>query len=461
MFIGRTQELKQLEDVYRLGKNTAVVLYGRYGVGKTELARLFAKDKPGVFYVARELSEQEQAYAFGREMGASPEDGVPGFYTSLRAAMNRKKREGQKFVVIIDEFHYLLKTGHEFLSAFIQMMNEEMPCMFLLLSSSVNWVENSMVEEMAFAAKSLSGIMKLREFSFVDVVNRFPNMSVERTIYANAVLGGVPEYLDYWNEKGTIKENIHRIFLQKNSPLLFAAENFLKKELRELGAYNAILATMAAGKYKLNDIFARTGFSRAKISVYIKNLIELDVVEKVFSFDTTEHAALVHANVQKGLYRIKDRYLAFWYRYVFPNLSVILDGRGDELYEREILPDMTNYMKECFGDVCSEYLKLMSQYGRLKARYSNWGTWYGKTGSIDIVAGDEKGNILAGFCKFDNYLMSRKDFNEYQELLELALIKPTEMYLFSKAGFSEELRKMTAELSTNGTKIVLVGLDEL
>ena len=57
MFIGRTQELKQLEEIYRLERNTAVVLYGRYGIGKTELAKLFVKEKPAVFYVARELSE--------------------------------------------------------------------------------------------------------------------------------------------------------------------------------------------------------------------------------------------------------------------------------------------------------------------------------------------------------------------------------------------------------------------
>ena len=44
MFVGRTQELKQLEDAYRQERNAAVVLYGRYGIGKTELAALFAKE---------------------------------------------------------------------------------------------------------------------------------------------------------------------------------------------------------------------------------------------------------------------------------------------------------------------------------------------------------------------------------------------------------------------------------
>ncbi|MBE5950006.1 MAG: ATP-binding protein [Lachnospiraceae bacterium] len=459
MFIGRTQELKQLEEAYRAGRNTAVVLYGRLGIGKTELAQIFMKDKPAVFYAARELSELEQSYRMAKELKVTRDDEFFTIYETLHEAMQRSG--GKKMLFVIDEFHLLAKSGNAFLQAFIQLMNEDAPCMFLLLSSSVNWVENSMIENLAFAAKSLSGIIKLKEFSFVEMVNRFESMPVEKIIYANAMLGGIPAYLNYWNEKASVKENIVRIFLTKDAPLFNAAEQFLKKELRELGAYNAILATMASGKYKLNDIYARTGFSRAKISVYIKNLIELDVVEKVFSFDASEHAEQMHANAQKGLYRIKDRYLAFWYRYIFPNSSEIECGRGEQVYEKEIAQDMAQYVRECFAGVCEEYLKLMAQYGRLKNRYSNWGTWYGKTGRIDIAAGDADGNSLVGFCRFDNYLMTKKDYNQYKELLSLALLQPKEMYLFSKAGFAEELRRMVREESGDGVKITLVGLEDL
>ena len=462
MFVGRTQELKQLEDAYRQERNAAVVLYGRLGIGKTELAALFAKDKPTIFYMARELSEQEQCFSFAKELGVLQEEETPDFYSSLKQAVKNMEFKGGKVLIVIDEFHFLVKTSDAFKVAFLKILMEER-CMFLFLSSSVNWVENSMVADFGPAAKALYMTVKCKEFTFLELVKRFPEMSVEKTIYANAILGGVPEYLNYWNEKSSVKENILRMLLRKESPLLFGAESFLKKELRELGAYNAILASMAAGRNKLNDIYARTGFSRAKISVYIKNLIELDVVEKVFSFDASESASLVHANVQKGLYRIKDNYLRFWYRYVFPNLSAILMGQGDDVYEKEITKDFAAYMQESFTGVCSEYLKLMDQYGRLENRYETWGTWYGKNGLIDIVAGNEAGNILVGFCRFDSKMMTIKDLSRYKELMELALLVPQELYLFSKAGFTEELRRKI-ESGSKGLehcKIVLVGLEDL
>lgn len=460
MFVGRTQELKQLEDAYRQERNAAIVLYGRYGIGKTELAALFAKDKPVFYYAAREVSEREQCFCIAREAGIKIKEQEPDIAACLKQAVENRNNKTKKAVLIIDEFHFLVKTSERFKSAFLKLLLEEQ-CMFLLLSSSVNWVENSMVEDFGTAARAIYGTIKLKEFSFLELVKRFPDMSVEKTIYANAILGGVPEYLNYWNEKSSVKENILRLFLKKDAPLLFEAEIFLKKELRELGAYSAILASLASGRNKLNDIYARTGFSRAKISVYIKNLIELDVVEKVFSFDALESASLVHANVQKGLYRIKDNYLRFWYRYVFPNLSAILKGEGEAVYETEISRDFTAYMQECFASVCGEYLRLMAQYGKLKNTYETWGAWYGKAGKIDVVAGNSQDEILAGFCRFDNRRMTEKDFVGYKELLALAMLHPQELYLFSKAGFTEELRRKTAGGMQSGCRVILVGLEDL
>ena len=105
----------------------------------------------------------------------------------------------------------------------------------------------------------------------------------------------------------------------------------------------------------------------------------------------------------------------------------------------------------------------MDQYGRLASRYDAWGIWYGKSGRIDVVAGNPAGNILAGFCRFDSKMMTIKDLSLYKELLELALLVPQEIYLFSKAGFTEELREKAAKGSKGleNCKINLVGLEDL
>ena len=459
MFIGRTQELRQLEEAYRAGHSTACVLYGRYGIGKTELALTFAKEKPVVYYAARELSEREQCLCFSGEWPEVFEDTlqVLSLYDIIKQLLTGKS--GQKTVIILDEFQYLVEAGPMLSEALTKLLQEE-NCMILLLSSSVNWIENGMVEDMREALRNITGIIKCREFSFVDMVKRCPKLTVEQTIMTYAVLGGVPGYLDYWDEALDIKENLLKLMFRPEGVLFAEAETFLKKELRELGSYNAILTSLALGNNKLNDIYARTGFSRAKISVYIKNLIELDVVEKVFSFDSQEKAFQAHINAQKGLYRIKDRYLRFWYRYVFPHLSEICSGRGEAVLDRILAEDFPVYMRECFADVCEEYLHLMAKHNRLTAEYTTWGSWYGKTGRIDIVAGDGKGHTLAGFCRFDHIEMSLEELKEYLELTELARLAPTEIFLFSRGGFTEEVKQKKRTLE-QGCRLVLIGLEDL
>lgn len=453
MLLGRKAELNSLQTAYENTKNSCVVLYGRVGIGKTSLAQTFTENKPSVYYCARELSEREQTLELCEELNATPSDDLAfSVYQSIKKQID--KYDEEKVVIVIDEFQYVIKYGDTFKMALISLLGDESldnRVMFLLLSSSVNWVENDMVSDIGSLSKVLSGIIKLKELSFIETVERFPNMSIENTIYTWAVFGGVPGLLEYWDEKKELRENIETLFLDKHAPLYKEAQSFLKTELRELPAYNAILATMAQGNAKLNDIYARTMFSRAKISVYLKNLIEIDVVEKVFSYETGEHE-----NVRKGVYGIKDNLLRFWYRYVFPNMSLIEQGKGREVYFKKVLTTFDEFMKERFSGICLEYMKLSSDMGKLDHTYDIWGSWHGKAGEVDIVGGNENGDRLAGFCTFSDKMLNKNDLEYFLHLLDLSGLKDAETYIFAKSGFNIELKSEAEKYN-----IRLINMDEL
>ncbi len=452
--VGRNNELKQLSESYESEGNKAIVLYGRYGIGKTTLALEFIKNLPAVYYSARELSETEQLLTFTGEEGTSCDTKDPAFsyYRCFKQAIDRNP--DKKTVFVFDEFQHLMSCGEGFKNAFITLMKEpetDGKAMFLLLSSSVNWVENSLVESMGTAARSLSGFIKLKELSFVELLDRFPKMKIQDIIYAEGILGGVPGLLDYWSEKLELKDNIIRLFLSKRGLLRCEAERFLKTELRELPAYNAILATLAAGNWKLNDIYTRTGFSRAKISVYLKNLICLDIVEKVFSLETGSHD-----DVKKGMYKIKDNYLCFWYRYVFPNMSLLDRGMEKEVYDNIISYDLDDFMRDRYANVCFEYMKLMSDLGKLGRKYEKWGRWYGKAGEIDVIGRDEEGHTIVAFCNFKSTPMNSAELRKYRELMRIAGVSSDETYIFAKSGFGQDIKVAAAY-----DKIQLINMDEL
>ena len=464
MFVGRTAELKALEEIYTSNRSNLVILYGRAGIGKTAIIAQFMKELRAYYYLARECTEREQLLLMEEELKINfpghiiegSESSISSYYELLKQILlNSKTETDKKHLIIIDEFHFAEQNSSEFTEAISTIMNDKEQfgnTMFLFCTSSVNWVENGMVKDLGLMARQISGFMKVKELSFLELGEWFPKLSVLECICVNAVLGGVPKYLCLWEDRKSVHDNIKHLFLQQISPLYSEAETFLKSELRELSAYNAILKALAAGNYKLNDIYARTGFSRAKISVYLKNLIQMDIVEKIFSMDANSHV-----NVQKGLYRIKDNLLNFWYRFVFPNQSMIAIGRGDWVYKTCIEPYFNEYMSESFVELCNEYLKLLVRYKRAKADYTTWGSWNGKEGRLDVIAAAEDGKTLFCGCIWKEDKLNEDMIKQYFDLILLANLKPTELYIFSKGGFVSE----TKEKYNKSDLVKLIDLKDL
>lgn len=158
-------------------------------------------------------------------------------------------------------------------------------------------------------------------------------------------------------------------------------------------SYNTILSALAQGINTLNELYLHTGFSRAKISVYLKSLMELELVEKVFSYDTKGHA-----NTRKGMYRIKNHAACFYYRFLYPHRSDAEMLPREVYYEKYVEKELKSFVDEYFKEICREYLEEENKKGKLPVACGRIGEWVGKKGSLDIVAGDENGNMLIGTC---------------------------------------------------------------
>lgn len=449
MFVKRTAQLKLLEEQYASPGSNMVIFYGRKGLGKTTLLTEFMVGKPAYYYAGVECVDVIQYFLMNKQWQENLKGIQPRDYSELLLAIREQER---KPIIILDEFHLVLKNSSVFLETLKVLSNPDLPTMLILSSSSIRWVENEMITSFGTASAYITAYMKLKEFTFVDFVNRFPKASVESCIYINAILGGVPEYLRKWQETSSVKENILSILLNKDSSLFLEPQQFLKQELREPAVYNTILFALADGNRKLNDIHEQTGFSRAKISVYLKHLIQLDIVEKLVPMGEEGKA-----NVKKGLYRIKDNYFSFWYRFVFPNLSELMLGKAASVYDKRVEPYLNNYVGEYFSDVCTEYLKLMNLHQRLPGKYLWWDRWYGKSGTIDVLAQGESNHTLVGKCLWEERKMDTGDYESLLSLSAEAGINPEFCYLFSKGGFTEELR----HYGKDKKNIILVGLEDL
>lgn len=434
MFVGRKRELNKLNESYTKSGIPVVVLYGREGIGKTALADEFVKDKDYVYYMGRELSKEEQNHYF--------QDVLKVVDKKASAMARSASATGQKVCFVMDEFDLMQKAYKDFFAEFREYVEQsawEDHVMLILISSSVQWAENQMVNDMGEFASLIQYVIKLKEFTFLEMVKRFPDSPTEECITIYSILGGIPAYLDLWDTSKDVKQNIISLILDRKGFLRKEATRFLKTSLRELPYYNTILSVLAEDEPKLNYLYNRTGFSRAKISVYIKNLIQIDVAEKYFSYEAKKKDSTL-----KGLYGISDRFLHFWYKFVFPNSTALECGEADRFYENYIRNKLPAFVEQTYVRVCKEFLTLMNQYGKLPAKFRVPETFYGKDGMIPVIADGEGDKLLVGWCKWSVDPMEGSDFEKLLELTEQLGQEADYYYLFSKEGFVNELTAMAS-----------------
>lgn len=451
----RKYELDYLENCFLRPSNEVVVMYGKEGNVLTDIIRQFVKKKDYFYYRARACSDREQIHCFMSEIRGELQKGAKdaSSWSELISAMLSVKCE--KRLIVIEDFQHIVKPDSDFIREVIKALHNKwnnQPLMFLLTSSSVSFVENQMEEKLSESAYEISGILKVPELKFLDLVRHFKNYNVLSGVETYSILGGYENLWKCFDDEISVSDNICKCILKKDGYLYSLGEHILPDELREPAVYNTLLLTLASGKVKLNEIYKHTGFSRAKISVYLKNLMELDLVEKVDSFDTPGRD-----NAQKGIYRIKDSYTAFWYRFIYSNLSKVDVLEPAKFSKKYIEPYFKEYVSECFVRVCSEYLNLMNQMGRLQYNFTHLGAWVGKVGTIDIVASDDNGHTIIGSCNWERSVMSYDDFEWLIFCMEQAKLTADYYYLFSATTFDEKLR-LEAKMSDN---IILIDSTQL
>lgn len=452
--IVRTAEMKQLEQLYAKSGNQLVVLYGRDGCGKEQLLRSLCQNKKFFYYRSRQASEREQLLLMGREIEQKynirlQKNTYDEYFTRVKSG------DASKLLVVIDEFQYIVKKDPSFLESILKLKKKRLypgPVMIVLCSSSIVWMEEGAKEKLLPLQRQADQVMKLKDVGFLDVVRHFPEYTTRQSVEVYGVLGGVPSYLLRWDAKKSLKENICENILSPDGFLFREAENYIGIELRELSLYETILAAIAGGKNKLNDLYHYTGFSRAKISVYMKNLMAFEVIEKVVSFDTGGWE-----NAKKGIYGISNTYVNFWFRFVYPHLSDLYLMKPEEFYETYIEAQLQEYLNHCFVQVCTEYLKLLNMVGKLPIQIHRIGTWVGKQGNIDIIAQNSIRESIVGICNWSRPQLTLADCGKLEENMKMAKISAKYYYLFSAAGFEPKL----VEAAKTDSRYMLVDMTEL
>jgi len=451
-FIDRVNEMATLENEYKRKSASMVIIFGRRRVGKTELIRHFIQNKPSLYFLATEEAESMNRVAFQEQIadflnsdllrGSTIDRWEPLFQQLVLEARD------ERLVIVIDEFQYIGKSNPAFLSVFQRIWDtilSKANVMVILCGSLISMMMSQTLNYDSPLYGRRSAQIKLRPINFSHYHEFFDDApSAEELISRYSVTGGIPKYIEMFQQSHDLREAIRNSLLNPSS-YLFDEPNFLlQKEVTDIGSYFSILRIIAAGNHKPSKISALIQQKQTNLPRYFKVLLELDLLER--------EVPVTEANPEKsrkGIYQIKDNFIRFWFQFIYPNRSYIEMGHEDVVLNRLEKNFIDNQVSFVFENICKEKLWELSATGKLPGLLEKVGRWWDSSHEIDVVGLSEADNLLVlGECK---YWTGPIGLNILAQLEGKAAFvdwrkdkRKTIYILFSINGFSDELISVAA-----------------
>ena len=456
MFVGRHQELEQLNQAYQENDFQFTVIYGRRRIGKTSLINEFLKDKKAIYYVALEENAKDNLKRFSDTISIfkNTDQGGKEKFANFEECFKEITRLAQKqrVILVIDEFPYLAKaypTISSMLQSYIDHEFKETNLFLILCGSSMSFMERQVLgyQSPLYGRRTLA--LKLEPFKLSEAHEMLPKLSKEDAFIINTVCGGVPQYLSYMSDSMSVADNIKKNFLSKSGRLFDEPNNLLQQELRDPTNYNSIINAIASGASKHSKIAQSAHLQTGPLTTYLNNLIDLGIVEK--KLPVTEQKKSRSKNI---VYRICDGMFRFWYTFVGKQTDLIERGLTDLAWAK-VQKNLSDFMGPEFEKYSQDFMWSQDMNEKIVPNpFIHLGNWWGtdkrthQQVELDIVGfSDDERDGYFGECKWKNEPISRSVLEKLITNSEIFKYPIKHYYLFSKSSFTDSCQELAEKIN--------------
>jgi hypothetical protein len=419
-FHGRGRErdsLSRVEDPYFLA------IWGRRRIGKTSLAIRSYSDHL-YFFVGRK--SPDLLLEEFTEVVKNRIEYIPTFknwdeffrYLFLRF-------DG---TVIIDEFQNFNYSDPSVFTTLQKIIDDSRSYKLVIVGSYVGLMKRIFMDSKEPLFGRTTGNMGIGPLRFTTICEMLDEVGIKKIkdkIILFSIFGGVPYYyvlMEKWKVEN-VEDCIRKLVFSQLAPLRSEIRNILIEEFgRNYNTYFSIIQSIANGDKKISTISNKTGILVQSLGKYLQELRDVyDIIERLEPID----------GGKRGVYRIKDPFTRFWFRYVESHQSEIESGRVDLPLSRA----MDELSLTCSHEFESVIMDLIG------GEYSKRGTWWNRIGEeIDVIGINEvEKEVLFCEVKWTNKEVGPK---------ELELLKKRSC----KVKIDESFRKRYLLVSRSGFK---------
>ena len=439
-FIGRERELTELERRLDSESFEFIIVYGRRRVGKTLLIEksignrkcIFLQGTSNVKYNLEELSRQA-CLLFPEYQGLISFKTYQDFFRLL--AM---KAKDENLIAVFDEISYIAHTDASFLEILQNFIDHDFRngrLKIILSGSAVHFMESNVMgpQSPLFGRRTLS--LKLNPFSIEESGSFLPSWSLDDKAAAHVLTGGIPFYLKLFSSFENLKSAVDNLFFTPTGFLYNEVRVLLNSLVRSVSNYEMILSAIAGGANKTGLIADKTGLDKANVSIILRNLTLMGIVEEVYS---------IAPKVKKLGWHISDGYFAFFFTFVYPNRNLIERNLGESA-SGPACRNLNTFLGHGIEPSFREYVIGISKFSPERYGFAEFANPITRQDEeIDLVAIDRDGRYLIGECKWKKEKTGADVLSSLLGKASLLSSSIYGLYVCSKSGFTEAAIEMAA-----------------
>lgn len=200
--------------------------------------------------------------------------------------------------------------------------------------------------------------------------------------------------------------------------------------------HHALLSALAVGDRREFSAFKRADAVREDGRASIKFLIDNGLLIR----DVSQDRPVNENEIVSDKFHFTLPFMRFWFSSISPYYKGIKEGDYTEVKER------WGHLQYEFYDLI--YDQLVMELVKLdfpNDPIEKIGSYWDKKTEIDILARTKSGKIIAGACKYAKAKANKSELTKLKEKCEQAQIDVNVFVIFSKSGFSSELKKEKGE----------------